>query len=255
MNTHERRKNILDIVNRQGSVLVSELAEMVGTSEVTIRSDLKFLENKKMLLRFYGGATTMDNSLPDDSRKNKFQMIAVDHDEAKNKIAEKALSFIKDHQTIIIGSGTTNAALANKIAQSEIKDLTIITNNLMAMNSLSQNKDIVLILLGGRFTHGNGSTYGEVAEKSVEGVKVDIMFTGADGLDDTGVTSIHEGFSLSATLAKYSEQVIVLTEGFKVGKRRINKVLTLSQISKIITNEDLSNKDLSQEFLNKVEYV
>lgn len=254
MNTHERRKNILDIVNRQGSVLVSELAEMVGTSEVTIRSDLKFLENKKMLLRFYGGATTMDNSLP-DSRKNKFQMIEEDHDEAKNKIAEKALSFIKDHQTIIIGSGTTNAALANKIAQSEIKDLTIITNNLMAMNSLSQNKDIVLILLGGRFTHGNGSTYGEVAEKSVEGVKVDIMFTGADGLDDTGVTSIHEGFSLSATLAKYSEQVIVLTEGFKVGKRRINKVLSLSQISKIITNEDLSSKDLSQEFLNKVEYV
>lgn len=250
MNTHERRKNILDIVNRQGSVLVSELAEMVGTSEVTIRSDLKFLENKKMLLRFYGGATTMDNSLP-DSRKNKFQMI----EEAKNKIAEKALSFIKDHQTIIIGSGTTNAALANKIAQSEIKDLTIITNNLMAMNSLSQNKDIVLILLGGRFTHGNGSTYGEVAEKSVEGVKVDIMFTGADGLDDTGVTSIHEGFSLSATLAKYSEQVIVLTEGFKVGKRRINKVLSLSQISKIITNEDLANKELSQEFLNKVEYV
>lgn len=254
MNTHERRKNILDIVNRQGSVLVSELAEMVGTSEVTIRSDLKFLENKKMLLRFYGGATTMDNSLP-DSRKNKFQMIEEDHDEAKNKIAEKALSFIKDHQTIIIGSGTTNAALANKIAQSEIKDLTIITNNLMAMNSLSQNKDIVLILLGGRFTHGNGSTYGEVAEKSVEGVKVDIMFTGADGLDDTGVTSIHEGFSLSATLAKYSEQVIVLTEGFKVGKRRINKVLSLSQISKIITNEDLANKELSQEFLNKVEYV
>ena len=73
----------------------------------------------------------------------------------------------------------------------------------MAINHLCRNKNISLIVLGGRYTHGNGSTYGEEAEKSIEGMKVDVMFTGADGLDETGVTSMHEGFSLSATLSKY----------------------------------------------------
>ena len=80
------------------------------------------------------------------------------------------------------------------------------------------------------------------------------MFTGADGLDETGVTSMHEGFSLSATLSKYTSKVIVLTESFKIGKRKQNKVLPLESIDVIIT-ESFNKEKVPSELSEKIIFV
>lgn len=244
MNAPERRKKIVEIVNNKGTVMVSELSKQLETSEVTIRSDIKFLSEKNLLVRFYGGATSLEKGGISEPEK---KIVLSTENYRKNtqlKIARKAMSLIKDHDTIIIGSGTTNAILAEEIAKKEFSSLTVVTNNIMAISTLHQNKNIILIVLGGRVTQGNGSTYSDIAEKAIENMKVDFMFTGADGLDESGVTSNHEGFSLSATLARYSKEVIVITESFKFGKRCMNKVLDLNQISRIIT-EKIENADIN----------
>lgn len=238
MNAPERRKKIVDIVNHKGTISVSDLSKELETSEVTIRSDIKFLSEKNLLVRFYGGATSLQKgsiSQPNGgvvlSQENSRKSIQRD-------IAKKAMALIKNHDTIIIGSGTTNAILAEEIVKKGFSSLTVITNNIMAITTLHQNKNIILIVLGGRVAQGNSSTYSDIAEKAIENMKIDFMFTGADGLDESGVTSNHEGFSLSATLARYSREVIVITESFKLGKRCMNKVLELDQISKIITEKN-----------------
>lgn len=248
MNAPSRRKIIVDLVNEKGTVYVSELSKTLSTSEVTIRSDIKYLSDKNLLVRFYGGATSLEKGkitpLPDTEVKENVRK------EAQLKIAKKALSFIKNHDTIIIGSGTTNATLAEEIVNKKFDSLTVITNNLTAISTLHKDKNIILIVLGGRVTNGNSSTYSDVAEKAIEHMKVDLMFTGADGLDESGVSSNHEGFSLSATLAKYSHKVIVITESFKVGKRCLNKVLELDQISTIII--DKTDAIIDNQFGEKI---
>lgn len=248
MNEHERRLKIWEMVQEQGSVYVNKLSEIFEVSKVTIRGDLEQLEKEGLAKRFRGGITKNTLSSAKNINQND------DREEIKKAIAKKAISYINDYDNIIIGSGTTNESLAYEIAHSDLKGLTIITNNLMAINHLCRNKALNLIVLGGRYTHGNGSTYGEEAEKSIEGMKVDVMFTGADGLDETGVTSMHEGFSLSATLSRYSKKVIVLTEKFKIGKRKQNKVLPLESIDTIIT-ESFDKKDIEQELSNKIVFI
>lgn len=237
MNAPERRKKIVDIVNHKGTVTVSDLSKELETSEVTIRSDIKFLSEKKLLVRFYGGATSLEKgSISEPENKNTLST-GNSRKSIQLNIAKKAMSLIKDYDTIIIGSGTTNAILAEEIAKKEFTSLTVVTNNIMAIATLHQNKNIILIVLGGRVAPGNNSTYSDIAEKAIENMKVDFMFTGADGLDESGVTSNHEGFSLSATLAQYSQEVIVITESFKLGKRCMNKVLEPDQVSRIITEK------------------
>lgn len=254
MNEHERRLKIWELVEERGSVLVNELAQHFRVSKVTIRSDLEQLEKNGLGHRFRGGLTRNSNSITSVKTDVVPERSDENADLIKQSIAKKALGHIKDYDNIILGSGTTNVKLAEVIAGSSLKGLTIITNNLMAITSLCQNKDISLIVLGGRYTHGNSSTYGAEAERSVEGMKVDVMFTGADGVDETGVTSMHEGFSLSATLSKYSRKVVVITESFKLGRRKHCKVLPLSEIDVIITNSvDVS--DLDASIKNKLEFA
>lgn len=238
MNAPERRKRIVDIVNSKGTITVFDLSKELETSEVTIRSDIKFLSEKSLLVRFYGGATSLEKGSISEPEKKVTLSTVNSRKSVQLNIARKAMSLIKDHDTIIIGSGTTNAILAEEIAKKEFSSLTVVTNNIMAIATLHQNKNIILIVLGGRVAQGNSSTYSDIAEKAIENMKVDFMFTGADGLDESGVTSNHEGFSLSATLARYSREVIVITESFKLGKRCMNKVLELDQISRIITEKN-----------------
>lgn len=241
MNAPERRKKIVEMINLNDRMTVNDLSKILNTSEVTIRTDIKLLDEKGFIVRFYGGATSLKQGL---SEKNNKDITVNPRKKAQKSIALKALSYIKDHDTIVIGSGTTNTTLAEEIMSANFTDLTIITNNVVAISKLYEYKNITLIVLGGVVTNGNSSTYGEVAEKTVENLKIDLMFTGADGLDERGVTSKHEGFSLSATLAKYSEKVIIITEAFKIGKRCMNKVLDLEQIERIIVDKKPFGIDL-----------
>lgn len=52
----ERRKRILDLLQRDGKVKVTDLSKLFGTSEVTIRGDLDGLEGQGLLQRVHGGA-------------------------------------------------------------------------------------------------------------------------------------------------------------------------------------------------------
>ncbi|MFH3639432.1 DeoR family transcriptional regulator, partial [Acinetobacter baumannii] len=65
MNSFERRNKIVDMVNTQGSVLVLDLSNLFGISEVTIRADLRLLEEKGLLTRFHGGAARAGSDLTD----------------------------------------------------------------------------------------------------------------------------------------------------------------------------------------------
>ena len=63
MNSFERRNKIVEMVNTQGSVLVLDLSNLFGISEVTIRADLRLLEEKGLLTRFHGGAARRGSNL------------------------------------------------------------------------------------------------------------------------------------------------------------------------------------------------
>ncbi len=141
MNSFERRNKIVDMVNTQGSVLVLDLSNLFGISEVTIRADLRLLEEKGLLTRFHGGAARAGSDLTDAENQevvleDRYQLAS----DPKKRIAHAAAAMIREGMTVILDSGSTTLLIAEALVR--MTNITVITNSLPAAFTLAENKDI-----------------------------------------------------------------------------------------------------------------
>jgi len=239
MNTFERRNRIVEMVNTTGSKLVNDISAELGVTEVTVRADLRLLEERGLLTRFHGGAARVDTSGGENavasaeiSLTERYQLAA----DPKKRIAIEAARLVKEGDTIILDSGSTTKLLAEQLAG--MRNIAVITNNLPAAAILSENKDITLVVCGGTVRHKTASLHGNIAEYALRDVSANLMFVGADGLDaESGITTFNEGFAISAVMAAASRQVVVITDSSKFGRKGFNQVLSLDKIDTVITDE------------------
>ena len=232
-NTQQRRHRIMQLVQQQGEVSVEELVQLFETSEVTIRKDLTILENNGVLLRRYGGAVLMPRELmEEESSENLSQQ--------KLSIAHAAAELIRDHNRIIIDSGSTTAALIKLLNQKQ--GLVVMTNSLVVASELRllENEPTIL-MTGGTWDNRSESFQGKVAEQVLRSYDFDQLFIGADGIDlAQGTTTFNELVGLSQVMAEVSREVIVMMESQKIGRKMPNIELSWQQIDVLITDDLLS---------------
>ncbi len=240
MNTFDRRNRIVEMVNSTGSRLVNDISAELGVTEVTVRSDLRLLEERGLLTRFHGGAARINVSagdpahVSDEISLNERYQLAAD---PKKRIAIEAARLVKEGDTIILDSGSTTKLLAEELAG--MRNIAVITNNLPAAAILTENKDITLVVCGGTVRHKTASLHGSIAEYALRDVSANLMFVGADGLDaESGITTFNEGFAISGIMAAASKQVVVVTDSSKFGRKGFNQVLSLDRIDTVITDEE-----------------
>lgn len=243
MNSFERRNKIVHMVNTQGSVLVLDLANLFAISEVTIRADLRLLEERGLLTRFHGGAARPGSDLTEsDSQEivleERYQLAS----DPKKRIAQQAAAMIKEGMTIVLDSGSTTLLIAEELVN--MTNITVITNSLPAAFTLSENKDITLVVCGGTVRHKTHSMHGTIAEHSLQGISADLMFVGADGIDATnGITTFNEGYSISGVMASIAHRVVAVLDATKFNRRGFNQVLPMSRIDCVITDDSISKSD------------
>lgn len=243
MNSFERRNKIVDMVNTQGSVLVLDLSNHFGISEVTIRADLRMLENKGLVTRFHGGAARAGSNLTETDNQevmleDRYQLAS----DPKKRIAREAASLIKEGMTVILDSGSTTLLIAEELVN--INNITVITNSLPAAFTLSENKNITLVVCGGTVRHKTHSMHGTIAERSLQGICADLMFVGADGIDATnGITTFNEGYSISSVMAGAAHKVIAVLDASKFNRRGFNQVLPIAKIDCVITDDGIEKDD------------
>ena len=123
MLAEERRRKILELTQRDGRVVVKDLARRFSTSLITIRKDLESLHQMGRLQRAHGGALPLDaTALRDPTLHEKEQL----HRREKLKIASAAARLVRPGHVVILDSGTTTTAIARAIKH--VRDLTVITN-------------------------------------------------------------------------------------------------------------------------------
>ncbi|PTA89739.1 transcriptional regulator [Kosakonia sp. H7A] len=243
MNSFERRNKIVELVNSQGSVLVIDLSNSFGISEVTIRADLRLLEEKGLVTRFHGGAakpgaTVLDNENQEVVLEERYRLAS----DPKKRIAQAAASMIEEGMTVILDSGSTTMLIAEALTKRT--NITVITNSLPAAFALSENKDITLVVCGGTVRHKTHSMHGTIAERSLQGISADLMFVGADGIDTTnGITTFNEGYSISSVMAAAAHKVVAVVDASKFNRRGFNQVLPMEKIDVVITDDSISDKD------------
>lgn len=243
MNVFERRKKIIEKLDSDGSLLVSDIAATLGVTEVTVRNDLSLLEQRGLLTRFHGGAARLVSrpgvAEPQPggelSIAERYQLAA----DPKKRIAMAAVTRVREGDTVILDSGSTTRVLAEQLVEQD--NITVITNNLPAALILMDNPSITVVVCGGTLRHKTVSLHGSIAEFALRGVSARVMFVGADGLDvENGITTFNEGYAISAAMAAVAEEVVVVTDASKFGRKGFNVVLPLAQIDTIITDDAAS---------------
>ncbi|MCT8524989.1 DeoR/GlpR family DNA-binding transcription regulator [Glaesserella parasuis] len=229
-NTQQRRQIIVGLVQEQGEVSVEYLAHLFETSEVTIRKDLTALEESGFLLRRYGGAIKLPTEMNEESQEQLSKQ--------KLAIASAAANQIRDHNRIIIDSGSTTGALVKALHHS---GLVVMTNSLALANELiALECEPTVLMTGGTWGARSESFQGKVAANVLRSYDFDQLFIGADGLDLTrGTTTFNELIGLSQVMAEVSREVIVMIESQKIGRKMPNLELEWQQIDKLITDDQL----------------
>ncbi|MCU0457795.1 MAG: DeoR/GlpR family DNA-binding transcription regulator [Bacteroidales bacterium] len=233
-NIAQRHKIILAELEKEGYVRVHDLSLRLGVSEVTIRKDLKDLEERRMLIRNHGSAGPV-SSLTIDRHIDEKEKVQVGE---KTRIAEAANRLIQKNDRIIIASGTTVLAFAQQINITE--PVTVITPSVKVSLILSYKPNIDIIQLGGSLRKSSASVIGPYAESLLTEMMCNKLFIGIDGLDlDHGLTTSNIAEAhLNQYMIRAAQEVIVLADSTKFGKRGFGKICNLNQVHHIITDRN-----------------
>lgn len=231
----ERRRLIVDYVEKQGRATVEELAAKFNTSTVTIRADLEALARTAALTRSHGGALPMVQPSASDTPLNIKE--ARWHAQ-KLRIGRTAAGMIRDGETIILDSGSTTVEIARHIRHLQFESLTVITNALNIALELSDLPQIRVMMLGGLLRQTSYSLVGPDAEQTLARLSADRLFLGVDGLDPAiGVTTPDPlEASLNALMIRVSRKTVAVLDASKLGQRCLSVITPVTRLHQVITD-------------------
>ena len=237
----ERHDQILEILRKDKKLLVHELSERLSVSAVTIRNDLRELEEQGLLVRTHGGAIPSSNTgYEEDSSKKETKNILQ-----KEAIAKEAVRYVQNGDTIAIDTGTTALAFAHQLVDK--KNLTVVTSDLKIALFLEENTDATVLLLGGMVRRGYHCNVGPLAEQALNQLYVDKCFMATNGVTvERGLTTPNvEQASVKRMIIKHSNQVIVICDGEKVGRNALVSFSPVSDIHILITDASADRQSLN----------
>lgn len=235
MTIAERHKYILEQLKEVGTVKVIELAEQMKVSLVTIRKDLKVLEDRGTLYRSHGSASLRDMFVNDRSVFEKQQL----NFEEKQAIAKKAVEMVTPGEAIIIGSGTTARYFAEALPQE--MDLTVLTSALNVALVLMARPNIELIQLGGVVRKNASAVVGPVAEHMISQFACSKLFLGVDGLSlDHGLstTNLLEA-QLNKAMIQSAQKTIILCDSSKISQRGFARICDVKDADVLVTDQHI----------------
>ena len=224
---NSRREKILETVRSEGDVAVIKLAEQFQVSPLTIRRDLQYLEEHKLLERFYGGART---GVAEGSRQNSREL-------RKEKIARYAAGLVQDGDSILINTSSTAIAMVKYIRS---RNVTIITNNGNIINEKNPSQ-ATIILLGGELRYRKGAMVGDFAKNNLMQVTAKKSFIGCTGISpDTGMTTemVSEVNLNQMMFQRITGASYILADSSKFGERMGSVSCPPEKIENIITDSD-----------------
>jgi len=236
MTKEERHTYILEQLMKQSSVQVSELAELLNVSSVTIRKDLTELEKNGRLYRSHGKAILINPFANNRSVNEKESLNA----EEKQLIGMEAAQLVVPNDSILLASGTTIHALARNLRPAD--KLTVVSASLQATEFLAENENIDIIQIGGNVRHSSLSVVGQYSEMILRSCSFSKLFLGVDGIDlEFGIspTDMREA-ELNREMIHTAQKTIVLADSSKFGRRGFARICGMDDVDMIITDAHVS---------------
>ena len=237
MLARQRQERILEQIQLTGGARVSDLVELLGVSDMTIRRDIAILARKGLVSRVHGGATAISGRSADEpgfAAKSGLQTLE------KSAIAIAAASLVEEGDSVALSAGTTTYAIARELRA--VPNLTVVTNSVPVGELLHQaaRDDLTVVLTGGVRTPSD-ALVGPVAVASLRSLHVDWLFLGVHGFDErAGFTTPNlEEAETNRALVASARQVVVAVDSTKWGVVGLSSMARLEDVDVVVTDEGL----------------
>lgn len=237
MNSTDRKNHIIECLNKNHIVKIIQLSKELKVTRETIRKDIYELAEEGVIRKVHGGAV-LDNT----RAKSSYDSRIMDNQDAKEKIAALAASYIEPGDCIYLDYGTTAYALAQEVASME--NITVVTNSIKVVNLLMNNDMIDVIVLGGKLRKNEDSLFGVFAMNNLDNIFVNYGFFGCGGIDpQVGITNHNsEEAQISQELMKRSQVKVILADHTKFGSVTLNRIAHLEDIDIVITDREVAGE-------------
>ena len=231
-----RHQKILDHLQANGAVQVSELSERLSVTPKTIREDLEKLEEKGLLTRIHGGAVARKDEaepmlplqIPNTKRACEKEAIAI-----------HALRYIRQDDVIALDAGSTTLEIAKKLPD---MPLTVLTNDLLIMRELIAKENIRLVVPGG-YRHRN-VLVGNDALEWLARLNVQKLFLSATGVHDKFGLSVFTGelLDLKKAYLAGAKEIYGVADHSKFDRAALQTFAALEDLDILITDDGLDEE-------------
>jgi DeoR/GlpR family transcriptional regulator of sugar metabolism len=233
----QRQEAILREVERVGGARASELVDLLGVSDMTVRRDIEALAVNGLVMKVHGGATAVVGR---SAEEPGFHVKSEMNPRQKSAIARVAAGLIAPGSSIAISAGTTTYAVAHELVN--VPHLTVVTNSPRVADLLHnpQREDLTVVLTGGMRTPSDALA-GPVADATLRSLHVDTLILGVHGIDQVaGLTTpnLIEAATNRALIAS-ARRVIVVADHSKWGIIGLSTIATLDQVDVLVTDAEL----------------
>lgn len=230
----ERRNQILETLQENKRVVVSELSIQYNVSEETIRRDLDKLDREGLAIKSYGGAIFNEDTnidLPFNVRKKR-------NVSGKQKIADLIEPLVSDGDHIILDASTTAVFIAKVLKSKE--RLTVITNSIEIIVELSAMQSWNVISTGGNVKSGYLALVGPKVIEDLESFNVEKAFISCKGFDvERGVTDGNEEFAqVKQGIIRSAKKRILAVDFSKFDKAAFSKICGIDQFDTVVTDQN-----------------
>ena len=240
---HERRNEIIELINQKGTVKNQELIDRFGISIETVRRDLEYLEQRGHLQRVYGGAVRKETLSMEPAYTSRAKERAAE----KTAIALEAIRLVHPGEAIYLDLGTTPVAMAENLRNTGT--ITVLTNSIHSAIALSHHPDCDVIVLGGQLRSEELGLSGFPSGENLSHFNISKAFISIGGITETGITDYHVGeASLRRQIIRSAAKVIVLADHSKFGVCALNNICGLEEIDVVITDSKTP-----REFIRRIE--
>ncbi|SDR85666.1 transcriptional regulator, DeoR family [Friedmanniella luteola] len=237
MTRAERLSALLELLVSDGKIDVEASAEHFTVSAATIRRDLDYLADQQLLNRTHGGAVPNATSYDLPLRYK-----AIDHGEAKARIAQCAVAMLWPGCTVSLNGGTTTVEVARAIPGRESLQtgITVVTNAINIATELIVRPFVKIVVCGGVARPQSYELVGAMASETLGQLTPDICFLGATGLDPVaGITTYDEAeAAINRVMAQQAKRTVVVIDSSKLGTIGFSRICHVDEVSSVITDSD-----------------
>lgn len=239
---NERQAALLELCAENGSVSVRQIVNALGVSEMTVRRDFDELAKTGKVARVHGGIRALSHAAaPAYSERSYSDKLSL-HVPQKRAIGQAAAQLIEEYDTIFLGPGSTCNAVAACLPPVNLR---VVTNSLLVFNTLAQEDNVELCMIGGCHRQRSASIVGPIAEEMMSTLGIDKCFIGANGVMGSvaSTSNIEEGRLQSLAFARSAARYLVV-DSTKIGQMDFYNFYNLDRLDALITDEDAAQDQI-----------